>query len=154
MTVLYIFLQFTWGIIQNVFGMICIFINIKFKHYFYHGAIVTNWNKNESMGMGMFIFIGNNVPGDKRYPNRPMQETVSRTLVHEYGHTIQSIILGPLFLLVIGLPSSIWAFCSYFQKIRKEKDMSYFSAYQERWANHLGELVTKEKSMGDAIIDF
>jgi len=123
MIIIYSILQITWGFIQNIFGSIYYLFNRNCKHYFYHGAVVTNWNRNESMGLGMFIFLGNNVPNDKRYPDRTVEETLRRTLVHEYGHTIQSIILGPLFLIVIGLPSSIWAFSPYIQK--REKKMSY-----------------------------
>ena len=95
--IIYFIIQLTWGIIQNIFGVIILIANIKCERYFYHGAIVTRWNKNTSMGLGMFIFLGNTVPEDRRYPDRPMEETVQRTLVHEYGHTIQSIILGPFF---------------------------------------------------------
>lgn len=40
-------------------------------------------------------------------------------LVHEYGHTIQSMILGPLYLIVIGIPSTLWGFLM--GKKRKEK---------------------------------
>jgi hypothetical protein len=28
---------------------------------------------------------------------------------HEYGHSIQSKILGPLYLFIIGIPSLLWA---------------------------------------------
>ena len=59
------------------------------------------------MGIGMFIFISEKCPKGLE-SNLSMQETFERTKVHEYGHTIQSIILGPLFLLVIGIPSCIW----------------------------------------------
>jgi len=56
----------------------------------------------------MFAFVGLDLEMDKRLENRiPDDEIEQRTLVHEYGHTIQSIILGPLYLLIIGIPSSI-----------------------------------------------
>lgn len=31
-----------------------------------------------------------------------------KTIKHEYGHQLQSYILGPLYLLIIGLPSGLW----------------------------------------------
>lgn len=51
---------------------------------------------------------------------------------HEYGHTRQSLYLGPLYLLVIGLPSLIHA-----ALYRPEKG-NYYDFYTERWADRLG----------------
>jgi len=65
------------------------------------------------------------------------------TIKHEYGHQLQSYILGPLYLLVIGLPSGLW--CWFIQdlvnKNRKKKGkptLSYYWFYTESWANKLG----------------
>ena len=55
--------------------------------------------------------------------------------MHEYGHTLQSKKLGPLYLLVIGLPSLIWAGC--FDDWRAKHHKSYYDFYTERWANKL-----------------
>ena len=46
---------------------------------------------------------------------------------HEYGHTIQSRKLGPVYLLVIGLPSIIWAGC--FKNWRVKHNKSYYDFY-------------------------
>lgn len=154
MYILFIILQWTWGIIQNVVGMIMFVVNINKKHYFYKGAIVTIWDAEEyCMGIGMFIFMSEQCPVDNAQ-NLSQQEVFERTRVHEYGHTIQSIILGPLFLLVIGLPSSLWANIPRFKQYRKQNEISYYAFYTERWANYLGEHMTKCKSMGQAMIDF
>lgn len=67
-------------------------------------------------------------------------------LVHEYGHTIQSMILGPLYLFVIGIPSCIWAFTPYFQKLRSKGKYSYYDFYPEKWANYLGSKVTGQSA--------
>ncbi len=37
--------------------------------------------------------------------------------------------------------------------MRKEQQISYFSFFTEKWANSLGEKVTKEKSMEQLVID-
>ena len=55
---------------------------------------------------------------------------------HEQGHTKQSYILGWLYLLVIGLPSLIWANC--FGKFRRKYGISYYAFYTEKTANILG----------------
>ena len=57
---------------------------------------------------------------------------------HEYGHSRQSKILGPLYLLVIGLPSLIWA--SIYKDHWKK---SYYWFYTERWADYLGGIKRK-----------
>jgi len=51
---------------------------------------------------------------------------------HEYGHCKQSRILGPLYLLVIGLPSLIHA------AFYKYATPEYYKFYTERWADKLG----------------
>lgn len=52
---------------------------------------------------------------------------------HEYGHTRQSFYLGPLYLLVIGLPSVLWLLWH-----RAHRKRSYYWFYTERWADKLG----------------
>ncbi len=57
----------------------------------------------------------------------------SNTIKHETGHTIQSLYLGPLYLIVIGIPSIVWA-----GLIHKRTNKSYYWFYTESWANKLG----------------
>ena len=71
--------------------------------------------------------------------------------VHEYGHTIQSLVWGPLYLITVGLPSVLWATLPPMKKLRKEKKISYFSVYPENQANRLGERFTGIKSIGTPI---
>lgn len=77
----------------------------------------------------MFIFISESAMTDERR---------EFTLMHEYGHTVQSCILGPLFLPVIGLPSLLWAGLPVFRRFRERRGVSYYRFYPERWANFLG----------------
>lgn len=55
---------------------------------------------------------------------------------HEYGHTRQSLYLGPLYLFVVGIPSLLWAW--YWTPNR---GVSYYSFYTEKWADKLGGVV-------------
>ena len=88
----------------------------------------------------------------KKYEGQlSVSECSSRLLVHEYGHTIQSLILGPLYLIVIGIPSTLWVFFG--AKKRKDKQVAYGSFFTEGWANSLGEWVTGEKSIGNMVLD-
>jgi len=149
---LYIVIQCTWGILQTTLGFLVFLFNIHHKHYFYHGAIITERNKPSSVSLGMFVFTTTTPMKDKRIENRiPDNELSKRLLVHEYGHTIQSLFFGPLYLIVIGIPSTLWGFLPCFQN-KRNNGVSYFSFFTERFANYLGEKVTKEKSMENAII--
>ena len=56
------------------------------------------------------------------------------TVRHEWGHARQSLILGPLYLIVIGIPSIIWA--ATHGTLAPNK--SYDWLYTETWANKLG----------------
>ena len=147
--ILFIFIQCTWGIFQTIVGCIVFMLNYKnSKHFFYNGVIVTLWNKKAGFSLGLFIFV----PPEPRFYNAEKynfskDELIERLMIHEFGHSIQSLILGPLYFVVIGLVSSIWSFSSKFSKLRKNKSVSYFDFYTEKWANYLGELVSGKKSM-------
>lgn len=61
---------------------------------------------------------------------------LSRVVQHETGHVKQSRILGPLYLLVIGLPSIIHAGLHRFLCHNE----NYYHFFTERWANKLAGL--------------
>ena len=131
---IYYLLQFTWGIIQNVIGLllwiILFIINPKRKHKSFYGAFVCIWKFKESLSLGVFIFLAKND---------------NRLLVHEYGHSIQSMILGPLYILIIGIPSFIYCIC--FNSYRTRHNKNYYRFYTERWANILGSNITHNDVM-------
>lgn len=151
---LYCIVQCTWGFLQSFLGFVNFLLHIKNKHYFYHGAIITEWEDKSSVSLGLFVFITKEPYFYEKLKDQYSQNELSnRLLVHEYGHTIQSLILGPLYLLIMGIPSTLWGFLPSCNRKRKEKGISYFSFFTERWANYLGEKVTKEKSMEQLKID-
>ena len=148
---LYVLIQCTWGIPQTLLGFLLFLFFIRKRHFLYHGAIVTEIPGRGSVSLGLFVFIGTVLPTDRRCKNRiPDKEMEQRVLVHEYGHTIQSLILGPLYLPVIGIPSLTW--CTITFSLNRTCKRSYYRFYTERWANHLGERVTKKRSMGFAVV--
>ena len=55
---------------------------------------------------------------------------------HEYGHSVQSRYLGWLYLIVVGLPSLLWAIM-YGRMIRQSYN-GYYKFYTERNADKLG----------------
>ncbi len=142
------------GNFTNHFRFMRIFLHIKEHHYNYHGAVVTEWKNVSSVLLGLFVFVTKEPYFVTKFENKiDKTELSERLLVHEYGHTIQSLILGPLYLIIIGIPSTLWGFLPLFAKKRKENKLSYFSFFTEKWVNYLGEKVTHEKSMEMLVID-
>ena len=122
--------QWTWGFPQTLIGAVIYLICRKCPHDRYRGTVVTYWNQKGSLGVGMFLFLGCDDP---------------QVRVHEYGHAVQSLILGPLFLPVMGLPSLLWCNLPVCRRMWKEKGVSYYAFYPEKNANYFGRLVTKEQ---------
>lgn len=128
----YAVLQIIWGFPQTLLGF-AVFLRLRrMPHYRYHGAVVTEWKKPTGVSLGLFVFV-------------PEGDYGKDFLVHEYGHTIQSLILGPLYLLVVGVPSAAWCNAPCFSNLRRKKKIAYQAFYTERWANRLGEKTTGEK---------
>lgn len=123
---LYRIVQWTWGFPQTLCGFFKYLKLKKCKHEEFHGAIVTRWPQRGGISLGMYTFIEES---DQRY---------DEIIHHEYGHTIQSLILGPLYLIVIGLPSFIWCNLPYFRKLRCDKHIDYSKLYCEKWADRIG----------------
>ena len=128
-------IQCTWGIGQTLIGLGFFIANRKRPHRVYRGAIETQWNYRGGLSLGIFIFV----PPQTYEKSAPIR-------VHEYGHCIQSLVLGPL-MLFIGIISVTWANLPYFIKLRKRKGLPYTACFVEGWASRWGELVTHEKAI-------
>lgn len=59
------------------------------------------------------------------------------TVRHEYGHVLQSRILGSLYLVVIGLPSLIHAWINGAIGCCEKHDEGYYHFYTEKWADKI-----------------
>ncbi len=152
--ILYFVWQWTWGFLQSALGFFVFLRHIRCKHYVYHGAVVTEWKMRSSVSLGMFVFVTENpFFYEKLKEQYTLMELSERLLVHEYGHTVQSLLLGPLYLIAIGIPSTLWGFLPSLNRKRRDEGLSYFSFFTESWANVLGEKVTGRKSMENLVID-
>lgn len=141
-------LDWTWCLPQNLIGFIfktfvnkgnCMAIYDREYKYFlargikrfqyYSGKIwkIDSYRTDLKVGsitLGKYIFLA-----DAHWYDKDV-------LLHEYGHVLQNYILGPLYLIVIGLPSLLWA--GFIHKlVNKKKKVSYYSFYTEKWANKL-----------------
>lgn len=119
-----------WCFPQMVAGVVLrLFAKVYTKEK-YKNAVIYKCNlKSGSISLGNKIFLC------KEHWN---DEYVKK---HEYGHCKQSLILGWLYLIIIGIPSITW--CNCFSKYRVRKNVNYYSFYTERWANKLGGIYDK-----------
>ena len=115
-------INWTWCLPQNLVGTILFLFVRKEQIDKYNDALVIRWRYKSGVSLGRFIFVSKNA-----------NET---TIKHEYGHTLQSYRLSWLYLIIVGLPSIIWA--GLFGKYRKKHNISYYSIFPENWADKLG----------------
>ena len=114
-----------WQLPQNLLGLIVgIFLKGKRRLRGYPGIpsairIVGTGNMYGGLSLGNFVYL-----------RPPVYDKMVR---HEYGHCLQSRLLGPFYLPVIGLPSLLWALWWHPGRSR-----DYYSFYTERWADRLG----------------
>lgn len=125
---------FAWELPQNIVGLATYF-SLKRK-----GKILkTEFGQerlfietpHRGVSLGLFIFW---TKRSNRFKN-----LANDCKMHEFGHSIQSRILGPLYLVIVGLPSAMRHFYSIWH-IRKTGTNwnAYYAGFPEKWADKLG----------------
>lgn len=108
-----------WQLPQVLVGVVMLpFLGkLRFIRYENYCWIFEGENMSGGISLGCFIFLSKYYSGKEA------------TIRHELGHVKQSHILGPLYLIVIGLPSILNAMFGFTQ--------CYHDFYPETWANKL-----------------
>ena len=95
------FMEYIWQLPQNLLGMLykdCIsddiITRVNCDATDYECYLTRNGG---GVTLGRYIFVNQNYTD------------LSNVILHEIGHTKQSRILGPLYLIIIGIPSISWA---------------------------------------------
>lgn len=115
-------LLYIWCLPQNLLGLLLRAI-YKGHDSEYNDAIVRRSTKMRGgISLGRYIIIN--------------QWSSEKTVKHEYGHTIQSKRLGWFYLLLVGLPSIVWA-CLYGSVIKPTLN-GYYKFITECSADRLG----------------
>lgn len=117
-----------WELPQNIIGLIVKTVSGAKFCTTYEDVNVYTWKMMAGLSLGKYIFT----PFEEKHMTRPYVKTHIR---HEYGHCIQSKMLGWLYPIVISLPSLIWAGC--FGWYRDKTGTSYYKFYTESWADRL-----------------
>ena len=93
---LYYLLACTWGVIMTLLGLIISLVLLIFgrKPHKYHGIYYFQVGKGwGGLEMGLMFLTS--------------KDASEYIRAHEYGHTFQNALLGPLFPILVGIPSAI-----------------------------------------------
>lgn len=127
---------YLWQLPQNLLGLLLIIIcRAKRKHYYDIPCYICKLF-HSGISLGQYIIL------DEIYLRLPYLDLID-VLKHENGHSKQSLRLGWLYLLVVGLPSIIR---NIYDRIKHKKWSYtkrckwYYGGYPENWADKLGEV--------------
>lgn len=126
-------LLWLWQLPQNILGLLVILFT---------GAFKTKDGRYWVTGISCFgVSLGNYVIfGDMNGRYTPLERSIN----HEQGHQKQSLYLGPLYLLLIGLPSITGNIYDRIVHRKWDKRSRYYWYYKqpwEAWADKLGGVV-------------
>jgi hypothetical protein len=121
-------LAWTWCFPQQLIGLILIPILYNKKNKKTRlGTATIYWTKYLiGASFGQYIYLPKCLEES---------EEIYKHKRHEYGHTLQSFILGPLYLFIVGAPSLLFNIIS---RINKNFAYNYHKRFPENWANKLG----------------
>ena len=135
-------LLFIWELPQNLLGLFVFAIMkrrrqiIRVEREKYRWFIET---PRTGVSLGLFVFW-------TASGNRFMY-LINDCRMHEYGHARQSARIGPLYLLLIGIPSLSRVFYRWwFFKRHKQNWLHYYDGYPENRADNLGGVTDPRRS--------
>lgn len=123
------FLLYIWQLPQNLLGLIMLLFMKPYvlKENYKGITYVVSKKMSGGISLGNYVILSNTYRDKNRY---------YKDLNHEWGHTRDSRMFGPLYLIVIGLPSIIWAWI--YGTIIKPTQNGYYKFYTEKRADHFG----------------
>lgn len=149
--------QAVWGFPQSLVGAGVCLAQGSAPRRFWRGCLVTYWLRESGLALGFFLFLPRSLSpaeisalaalaasGHSREAaaaarrHRMRRERSAKIHAHEYGHAVQSAILGPAYLVLVGIPSALWAGVPAFGKKWRAGERSYYSFGPERSADALG----------------
>ena len=128
-------LLYIWQLIQNIVGLLVInYYKPQRVHTLDNGVKIYYSHK-----MTGGISLGNYCLVNTGHYRKDINESLKRDTVRHnaIGHTKQSRLLGPLYLIVIGIPSLIWNGIYGSDSVIKPTKNGYYRFYTENWADSL-----------------
>ena len=117
---------FIWQLPQNLIALLILLFS-KYKIKTVSGYWISSFMPGYNTNKWTAISLGNYILSSKELSNFDFK--------HEQGHQIQSKYFGPLYLVIVGIPSF---FRILYKNIFKKDAIWYHSGYPENWADTLG----------------
>ncbi len=131
--VLFYILSFTWGFIGSFIGLLmlipfAITKNVRVNRGRLYGVFSKKFGSGWGFEMGCFFFTSYDCATDEDL------------MLHEMGHGLQNICLGPFQLFVVSIPSMIryWYRELHYYRKGKIPPTEYDSIWFEHWATSWG----------------
>lgn len=123
-----------WQLPQNLAGLFVVLVT-RAKQYRVDNVLVY-----AAPLFGSAVSLGNYIIVDEKYFDIVLAssfpaESLVRTIMHEYGHNVQSRRLGWFYLPCIGLPSLIG---NLYSRVARKPASWYYRQPWEAWADELG----------------
>lgn len=118
---------FIWQLPQNILALLMLLyfyifrINTEYIMTKHCSFIIKTKGIPASVSLGSFVLI--------KWNRIDRKEVIQ----HELGHVWYSHLFGPLYLIIIGLPSLLWNI-----SMKKLGYNNYYIFYTEKWANKKG----------------
>jgi hypothetical protein len=136
-------INFTWELPQTIIGAIFFLIFYPFRDKIEaddEHLYLYVFKSYPGMSLGRFILLMKRPEKNYKYFYKGMRRDHVDLVNHERGHSMQSRILGPFYLLII-FPSGLWfVFTSIVELILKRRFADYYWFYTESWADILGKV--------------
>jgi hypothetical protein len=132
MKLLKLLFLFLWQLPQNIIGAICTLNYDKLQLYYARDGDPVEVYFKKWFRSG--VSLGDTIILDSMYYDA-IDWTLYKCIDHEYGHQRQSKILGPFYLILIGIPSLLGNLVFRLFKINSKY---YYKQPWERWADKLG----------------
>lgn len=127
--------RWLWQLPQNLIGFLLI-RKYRFKSTrCINGKLISVYYKSffrSGISLGNYIIL------DYWYCGKACS---TQAIAHEYGHSKQSLILGWLYLPLIGLPSiigNVWDRLFHKKWTNDQREKWYYNRFPENWADKLG----------------
>jgi len=125
---------FAWELPQNILGVVDLAASFALRRV--EGV---RWERERvfvkvrgagAVSLGMFVFWSED--------DTPYVRVTATNKEHEFGHSLQSRMLGPLYLPLVGVPSTCRvAYALGYRTVTGRRWDGYFRGYPEDWADRL-----------------
>lgn len=122
-------IKYIWMLPQNIIGFI--FSLFSKSREMYNDCIICWVNLPIGVSLGKYIILWDKLGS---FGNKQKELSIR----HEYGNYLQGIYFGPLYLIIIGIPSAFFNIISRFNPLFGE---GYYKRYPENWADKLSGIV-------------